>query len=297
MEIINPFPVKTLINSVDFHPTSDLLCISYTHANRVVTYRRTQQVQILQNGLREPQHAIFTRDGTIIVVNWTNQAILFYSRNEKNDFYIDSPRIVPCHSSLQNYKPHGMSPSPCGKFFAIAYGCSCDYGKGIGIFDLNGQLLRLFDMQNGIPKGISYTPDGKALVVTFSDLNQLEVYQVDPLEVYQVDPLVPLQTITEGLSRPEDVKIKENICAVTNSGQNTVAFYSFDSGTNKIGKQINLLEGFCFPHGIAFSQVEPLMAVTNFGPIVITSADQITWSAQTSPKKSKTSLLFVENTA
>ena len=64
----NPGPNYSLINSIDYHPTQNLFCATYTHNNKVILYEindagKPEVVQILSNPLArlsEPQHAVFS---------------------------------------------------------------------------------------------------------------------------------------------------------------------------------------------------------------------------------------------
>jgi 6-phosphogluconolactonase (cycloisomerase 2 family) len=301
--ISNPCPSYSLINSVEFHPEKNLFCVTYTQGNQVTLYKidafgKPEIMQTLSNplaNLSEPQHAIFSRDGEkLIVANWTNQTLTVY-RREKNDFFREVPiAVIATPPQLKAYKPHGMALSPCGNFLAIAYGASRSYGKAIALFRMAHEkmsceltsLLQGDDALPGIPKGITFSPDGSCLLVTFSDTNRLVIFDLEEKEAKILK--TPRQTICDKatkISRPEDVKFSSdgNYCVISNSASDTVAFYPFDKKTNRITQMqpCYLLKNpdsrLCFPHGIAFSPDGLFLLITQFGPIKMTKEGDIFW--------------------
>lgn len=309
--IVNPCSKYSLINSVDFHPCQNLFCVTYTHGNRIDLYEisisgNISLVQTLINPkakFSEPQHAIFSADGNAIVVaNWSNQSLTFY--NKINNSYSTSPSNTLHRLHLPaNYKPHGITTSPCGNFLAIAYGAASYYGKAIALFQNkeNNEDFKLVNLLKtshlpGIPKGISFSPDGNCLLVTFSDDNSLVIYDLNKFE-NKILP-TPRQTI-KGLetkiSRPEDVKISPDgkFCALSNSDQNSVTFYPFDSKLNRVTQTLpcrvmNAPEfELCFPHGLAFSPDGAYLVITEFGPIDTTLDGDLFWDDKTMPNWSK----------
>lgn len=297
----------SLINSVDFHPKTNLFCATYTHNNRIVLYHldgtgRPEEVQVLSNPsalLSEPQHAVFSTDGKkIVVANWTNQTLAIYP-SAKGRFFSRTPEIIiPPPRRLVRHKPHGIAFSPCGNLLAVAYGAGHAHGRAIALFDVarGGRLGSLLDEQDlpGTPKGISFSPDGTALFVTFSDANSLAIFDVDHQAIVPV-PRQVVQGAETKLSRPEDVKIYPdgNYCAVTNSGNHTVTFYAFDK-TRLRGTPSFVLRDpqvkLCFPHGIAFSPDGSFLLVTEFGPIQITDEGDVAWDEDMPPELSKISV-------
>lgn len=313
---INPRPTATatnpclqysLVNSVDFHPKKNLFCVTYTHGNRVALYKidavgNPELIQILSNPeaqLSEPQHAVFSPDGEkIIVANWTNQTLTIYKCEENNLFGEMPVTVIPFPSILVNHKPHGIAVSPCGHFLVIAYGAASYYGRALALFrmtEMSCELASLVETDQ-IPKGITFSPDGTCLLVTFSDVNILAIFNLDR-QNQMISP-IPRQIIQgeeSKISRPEDVKISPDgsYCAITNSDQHTVTFYSFDQSSNWITQAApihvlqNPISQLCFPHGIAFSPDGSFLAITEFGPVTATSEGHIIWKKNMRPDQAK----------
>jgi WD40 repeat protein len=303
--IINPIPFAvlrnidcqySLINSVDFHPRENMFCVTYTHNNKISLYQIDEHhqphiVQTLSNPvaqLSEPQHAAFSPDGKkIVVANWTNQTLNVYLR-EGNLLFSERPaNTIAPPKDLQRCKPHGIAFSRCGNYLAVAYGAASYFERGIALFQSQGLHLECVDFLKdrdflGIPKGITFSPDGTHLLVTFCEPSCLSIYHI---KNQKIDP-IPTQTISARLSRPEDIKISPNgrHCAVTNSDQNTITFYSFDSKSNSICENIpfytlqNPEACLSFPHGIAFSPDGQYLAITQFGQVQTTEQGDISWS-------------------
>ncbi|NGX26853.1 MAG: hypothetical protein K940chlam6_00779 [Chlamydiae bacterium] len=314
--VYNPNPHYSLINSIDYHPKQHLFCVTYTHSNKVLLYEinaagKPEMVQSLNNPLAklsEPQHAVFSPDGEkIVVANWTNQTLTIYQR-EEGDFFCAKPAaVIPSPSSLIHCKPHGIAFSPCGNYLAIAYGAASCYGRAIALFymtkeGLDCELVHVLEGTEalpGIPKGITFSPDGTCLLVTFSDVNSLVIFNLsgNNKTILQT-PRQVIQGQETRIFRPEDVKISANgnYCAVSNSEQNTVTFYLFDKTLNLVTQRIpcyilqNPEACLCFPHGIAFSPDGSFMLVSEFGLINTTEGGGIFWDNTTSPEQSKFNL-------
>lgn len=314
--IFNPCPDYTLINSVDFHPKQDLFCITCTHANQVLFYKtnldgKVELVQRLKNPyakLSAPQHAVFSPDGEkIVVANWTNQTLTIYKRKKDNLFQTKPIATILAPRSLKHHKPHGIALSPCGNYLAIAYGAASYYDTAIALFHITEEGLgcKLIHMLHGIkelpgiPKGITFSPDGSCLLATFCDINSLIIYGLtEGSKRIEKTPLQVIEGPGSRISRPEDVKISPqgDYCAISNSDQNTITFYPFDKISNRITQNIpcNILQnpkaGLCFPHGIAFSPDGSLFLVTEFGRVGVTKGGDITWNNKTSSKEAKCKL-------
>jgi WD40 repeat protein len=308
----NALPNYTLINSVDFHPTENLFCVTYTQGNCIMLYKIDSNgdvtlIQTLKNPLArlsDPQHAIFSNDGKkIIVANWTNQTLTVYD-NRKNDLFYEVPAaIAPAPNLLSQNRPHGIITSPCGNYLAIAYGACNYYEQAIGIFRItkkgNGyELISKFTAAEGLPgtpKGIAFSPDGNCLLVTFSDLNNFVIFDLGVEKTILPTPRQVIEGPETGISRPEDIKISpdRSFCAVTNSDLHTVTFYTFDKALNKItdNKPCYTLQNpeanICSPHGIAFSPDGAYFVLTQFGSIFTADDGGIGWELNIPPEDSK----------
>ena len=132
--IPNPIGYYTLINSVDYHPTRNLFCVTYTQGNKIILYKnnangRQEVFQTLSNPkakFSHPQqhHAVFSPDGrSIAVANWTNETITIYKQKKDSDHYSASPtNIFPYSNQLNGFKPHGIAFSPSGDCLAVIFG-------------------------------------------------------------------------------------------------------------------------------------------------------------------------------
>ncbi len=300
--IVNTEPTYSLLNSVDFHPKEPIFCVAFTH-NKICLYKidegrppyLIQTLKGLYSQLQEPQHAVFSPDGQMLVVaNWTNRSLIVYLR--KNNALFED---VPIYStflprSLGASKPHGIAFSPSGQYLAVACGASSDFKNGLVLFEVMGYRLEPVsivghDQLYGIPKGICFSPDEKCLLLTFSEPSALAVLHLDG---GKINP-VPKQLI-EGphaqLSRPEDIKISPDgtYCALSNSSKNTIGFYLFNKNTNTIEESpfyslANPEAHLTFPHGLAFSSDGLHLAVTQFGQIQVTQEGKIIWQSGFSP--------------
>src|SRR6185295_5096298 len=218
----NPNPAYSLINSVDYHHKQQLFCVTYTHNHKVLLYTinaagKPEVVQSLSNPLAclsHPQHAVFSPDGEkIVVANWTNETITIYQRKSGYFFHEQPAAVIAAPSSLIHHKPHGIAFSPCGNYLAIAYGAASYNAKAIALFRMTKgglgcelvHLLKDIGALLGIPKGITFSPDGTCLLVTFSNTNSLVIFN---LCENKTTILQPCRQIIQGketqISRPED---------------------------------------------------------------------------------------------
>lgn len=296
--ISSPCPSYSIINSVDFHPHKNQFCVTFTHGNRVDIYELSSKgaldkLQTLSNpeaAFSNPQHAVFSTDGdSLVVTNWTNDTLAIYARQTNGSFSSAPISIVPFSRGLNNHKPHGMAFSPKENLLAIAFGASSYYGRAIGLFRIikegSCEMVDLYKDLFGIPKGITFTPDGKSLLVTFSDDHSLCVFDLlnDTLS------RTPRQIIQGGgIFRPEDVKISPsgNYLAITNSDHHFVSFYPFDQASNSIASStpLDLFQGtLIFPHGMAFSPQGNFFLITEFGPIYTSEGGDICWDPEIPP--------------
>ena len=313
----NPYSEYTLINSVDFHPKRNLFCVTYTQTDKVILYNivddQLQVSQILSNvsaKLSSPQHAVFSPDGKkLVVANWTNQTLTSYHYKDNSLFSYTPTSSTPCHTSLLNSRAHGIAFSPCGNYLAVAYGVISIFDRAVVLYHFNEnskqgshfELVSILknDSIPGIPKGITFSPDGTSLLVTFCDVNSLVIYDIDQKDL-TINP-VPRQTIQgpdTKIFRPEDVKISPdgNYCAVSNSEEHTVTFYLYDQKMNLISQPTpcSILQNpdarFYFPHGIAFSSDGNFLAVTQFGHVWIAENGGIGWTPDIKPTDSTVNL-------
>lgn len=296
--VVNPCKNYSLVNSVDFHPKEHLMCVTYTLGDRVVLYKmgKVGDLQIFQTlsnpegQLSAPQHAVFTPDGeTLVVANWLSQAFTMY-RRENGKFNSVPDAVIPTTKELADYRYHGIAFSPCGKFLAVAYGAGSDYDRALAVFHFDSKKLTLKlacafrgeDEVSGVPKGIAFSPDGNALLVTFSDKNSLEIFSFSKTTGKMAPhPRQVVQGNRTGIFRPEDVKISPDgtLCAISNSEVHTVSFFPFNSRTNTITRQHPLytLSDLKFPHGLAFSADQKYFCITQFGPIKTDEKGNIFW--------------------
>ena len=240
-----------------------------------------------------------------MVANWTNQTLNMYQR-EKNGLFCEQPiAIISSPSALQGCKPHGIAFSPCGNYLAIAYGASNNYERGIALFQSGGAHLECISVLKngaltGTPKGITFSPDGTCLLVTFGSPDSLSIFNIENETISPV-PKQIVEGANVSISRPEDVKISADgrYCAVTNSDQNTVTFYNFDRYSNSILQNApcytlrNPEAQLSFPHGIAFSPDGRYLVITQFGPIQVQETGDIFWGKDMKSSEAKINLYLM----
>lgn len=287
----------SMINSIDFHPSKNLFCATFTHNNQIVFYQLNEAgdlsiFQILENPSAElvcPQHALFSKDGnSLLVLNWVNQTFNVF-RVDSSGFFESKPMaVIPYSPDLDSprYKPHGMAFSPDGNYLAVAYGASALEPRAVALYEVkidssscNIKLLSLIhdeEINLGIPKGVVFSPDGSCLIITLAHTNSLAIYTIDWTTGSIAS--VPKQILngpTTQLSRPEDIKftVDGNYCAVSNSTADTITFYEFDKKNNYFSRDVpsyifeNPKAQLRFPHGLAFSSDGNYFSVTHFGKI------------------------------
>lgn len=325
--LVSPFPLSSLanmdhqyslINSVDFHPQQNAFCVVCTHNNKISFYEIDEEqtphlVQTLCNPtakLSEPQHALFSPDGDkIAVINWTNQTLNIYLREEKRLFCKSPAAVTSSPRALQDCKPHGMAFSPCGNYLAIAYGAADYFNRAVALFRSQGtQFECLSYLKNeqlpGTPKGITFSPDGTHLLITFCDINSVGIFNIKN-QAIDPQPKQMVQDPCSGLSRPEDLKISTDgrFCAVSNSDKNSVTFYPFDPKANAILHTTpsytlqNPKARLIFPHGIAFSPDGNYLAVTQFGRVDVSEQGDIIWDSKLKSSEAKVNLYRLNPTA
>ncbi|WP_394789503.1 beta-propeller fold lactonase family protein [Rhodoferax sp.] len=319
--IRNASNTYSLINSVEFHPRENLFCAAFTTVNKLILMKVTQQgklktVQVIGNptaALAEPQHAVFSQDGNkIIAVNWDNATFTIYERLPDGLYASKPVAVIPFPPELKDYKPHGIEISPSGEFLAVAFGVTTRHKKGLALFKYHHaesrlQLLNLIEEAQlpGIPKGIAFSPDESCLLVTFSNINSISVYDLDwAAGAIKVAPRQVFQGALTGLSRPEDIKISAegDHLIVSNSGANTVTCYHFDKSSNSIGEETpyyildNPNARIRFPHGISLSADGSVLAITQFGPLEEKDDGNIVFGHRTPRRQAKINIYRREHT-
>lgn len=312
VECITNSSVYSLINSVDFHPEENLLCATFSTRDLLIIYsispqgraRVFQKITGIDTALDNPQHAVFSRDGKrIIVSNWHSEKFTIYSRLPDGSYSPAPAKVIEFPENFRGYKPHGSALDSTGGFMAVAFGASARRPRGIGVFrfdstdnSLHPHGLLLDSCLPGIPKGICFSPDDSHLMVTFSDINCIKLYAFDHLNGAITEAMNhPHQGSDTGLGRPEDIKVShsKNHVIVSNSGNDTIAFYKFDPASNRIVEQGPAFtlgreqRGFAFPHGLAVSADGRFLAVSQFGTLKTTVDDDIAFDHQTPTRQSK----------
>lgn len=302
--LMNTNSRPSLINSVDFHPNSHLFCATFTHNNSVVIYQldETNVATIFQvlkgpsTKLSYPQHALFSKDGrSLIVSNWVNQTFSVYRLGAKG-VYQDLPTaIFPFLLPNDNFRPHGMAFSPDGKYLAVSFGASKKHPRAVGLYKIidlatGAPRIKLLsflqgdEIHMGIPKGITFSPDGTCLLVTLSETNKVSIYSIDrEKECILCPPRQILVGNSTLISRPEDIKFTADgdYFAITNSSQNTITFYKYDINSNVILDESpsyiieNPEAQLLFPHGLAFSSDGKYLSITQFGSVVFDENDKL----------------------
>lgn len=300
----------SLVNSVHYHPKLNLFCAAYTHNNKIVLYTldatgKAKISQVLRGELNtfgSPQHAAFSPDGNLLAtVNWATNTLYFF-KIQRDGNVNDQPLFhTPPAKLLEAYKPHGMAFSPNGKFLAVAYGASSGHHKGIGLYRMRTNACELCDLLDeqdlpGIPKGITFSPDGNCLLVTFCDVNSIVIYDVNPrAESIFKYPRQIVQGPNTDIFRPEDIKIAPNgdYLVISNSEQHNVAFFFYDAAANLITQDTpfyvhkNPAAKHTFPHSLAFSPDGKYFLISQFGNIRVTDTGRILWDKNTEASQAK----------
>src|SRR5438105_3573932 len=141
-EIANPYRNPSLVNSVDFHPTKNLFCVTFSQNQSVAIYQidghgDISVYQLLDKPISKmscPQHALFSKDGSkLLVINWCNQTFCAYDLNDEG-YYQETPSSIISFSELQKYRPHGIAFNNDSTYLAVAYGASELYLKAIALY-------------------------------------------------------------------------------------------------------------------------------------------------------------------
>jgi hypothetical protein len=104
-----------------------------------------------------------------------------------------------------------------------------------------------------------------------------------------------LQGPLTGINRPEEIRLshEKDQVIVSNSGSNSIAFYRFDALENRIvqpipeyvmGRHQSNLE---FPHGLAVSPDGCYLVASQFGPLPMTSDEDIVFGRKTPVRQAK----------
>lgn len=302
--VMNSSQSPSLVNSIDFHPQQNLCCVTFTHNNKIEIYKIDEEIgltlfQTLQNPdarLSHPQHAVFSKDGKqLIVANWSKETFNIYHVGSEGVFQKKPRTILKYPKKLRQFKPHGIAFSQDGGYFAVAFGASKDCPRGVALFRVQNlgndrtefklvHLLQSNAIIEGIPKGITFSPDGSSLAITFAITNSIAIYQVDWVnEQILSTPIQVLEGMKSMLSRPEDVKFSADgtYCAVSNSSEDTITFYQYDKESNRFPTDVpfsildNSTANLSFPHGLSFSADGKYLGVTQFGPVKFSHNDDL----------------------
>jgi 6-phosphogluconolactonase (cycloisomerase 2 family) len=304
--------VYCLINSLAFHPAENIFCATFSGRNMIVFYRIdingiarvVQKICGPNTSLSSPQHIVFSRDGErIIVSNWSSETLTIHGRLRDGSYSVVPLSVTPFLDRNTGYKPHGMDISRSGKFVATAFGASDSKPKAIAIYSYERPvdklvLLSLVEGNDlpGIPKGICFSPDESHLIVTFSDVNCVCIYELDAdMVVILKSGCQTLRGPAAGLDRPEDVKLShgDHQLIVSNSGNNSVSFYGFDaikSRIETITPEFVMENGSFsleFPHGLAVSPDGCYLTVSQFGPLPLTTDHDIAFGRATPTRQAK----------
>jgi 6-phosphogluconolactonase (cycloisomerase 2 family) len=219
------------------------------------------------------------------ITNNKNGTIVFYKLDSL--FHTIDPHPISAHQFPKDSSFHGVRFSPKENYVAFT---SIGTPDGIAIHRFT------FDESRGIvltctqffknpfhplkPKGIDFSPNGKFVVVCYSNnanpssnmpCGLLATYRFD-LENGMIDPN-PISIVGNEarLSEPEDVVFYPDSTTlfVSNQGNDTVTIHAFDQETGMLGKTIFCLESpeaqLSFPHGLSISSDGKRLAVTQHG--------------------------------
>lgn len=264
----------------------------------------SQKIIGSNTALESPQHAIYSRDGNkIIVSNWSSETFTIYP-SLPGGLYSSIPvSVVNFPKQLCGYKPHGLAINSVGSLMAVAFGAAANKPKAIATFGFDALYNSVHlhgilegDFLPGIPKGICFSPDDSHLMVTFSDVNCIKLYELDSKTgAIRKAASRAHQGFDTGLDRPEDISLShlKDYVIVSNSGNNTITIYKFNKVINQfierapkytLGQQ---QPGFAFPHGLAVSPDGRYLAATQFGPLLTTLDENIIFSRETPTRQSK----------
>lgn len=306
----NLFTTQSLINSADFHPFKNELSVTFTHSDKVVIYELDENGKIvvkqvlsnLKSKKNHPAFAAYSKDGkSLFVANWTSQCFDIYLLNEQGLFDEIPYRTLRFFSKSTNYRPHGIAFSPNGQYLAVSFGAATHHPKAIGLYKVKNlgtprlsleqkQLLTSKEISKGIPKGVTFSPDGSCIIVTFAHTNSFAVYRGD-LSKGKISskPKQIIKGNSSQVSRPEDVKFSVDgaYAAVSNSDKDTVTFYPFDHAINVFTQNTpsytlkNPSSELYFPHGLAFSPDGKFLVITQFGNVEFSKEGELrSWGSE-----------------
>jgi sugar lactone lactonase YvrE len=263
-----------------------------------------QKISGSNTGFIGPQHAMFSRDGErILVLDWSGETFTIHPRLRDGSYASAPIVVIPFPQPLAGYKPHGMDVSPSGTFIAVTFGNSAIKPKAIAVFRYRNstnriELLSMVEQASlpGIPKGICFSPDETHLIVTFSDVNAICLYGFDSAsgDIHHT-AAQSLQAAGVGMNRAEEVRLthENDQLIVSNSGNNSIAFYRFDGFRNRIVDAVpehTIAQdqfGLEFPHGLAVSPDGCYLVASQFGPLQTTLDEDIVFGPTTPKRQAK----------
>ncbi len=288
-----PGEVRGIIPDISFHPSGKMFAVTTWAENRILLYgfvgappTLRQVIQGDAAGFKNAHSMVFTPSGDKMIVNsYLDNSFVVFNVDTK-EFSVDPvpAQIFNTPGALKTSYPHSMDITRDGRYLACVY---CDGDRGLNkivtyrldrnrsIFDFGVMAVlegEHFEYAN--PKGIAFTPDNLGILTTFSDTNNLVLYDFDP-ESGQLDasPRQILRNPESMLANPEDISFSAcgSYFMVSNSGGNNIGSYGYDQLQRRI---IDIEPVFNFghpevalnyPHGLDFSPDGGILAVTDYG--------------------------------
>jgi len=201
---------------------------------------------------------------------------------------IEPRKLIKLPGSAHSLAVHNgrLLSTYCGKGIGaiVSYCFDDEEGKISGPTSiLDSRLV----VQGGI-KGLCFNEEGTKVIVTFSDSNEVVIFDVDEEGVLSK---VPVQTLRGSqFSRPENLSIAKGLCAITNLISETVNLYNFDGDHFPDSPVQVIRDRLSFPHDACLSPDKKMLVVSNLGIGVINGEPQ--WGSFRHPRSDK--LTFYE---